>query len=296
MTLANYFINLKRYVNGIPFLTSAEKFLVFGVILLISYSARSQKGLEGIYVETYYISDEKDSTDILSGQHLPEGSVTYRIFADLAPEYELQMVYGTEGHALSISTTTTFFNNYRGGFGKGNYISRVKLGEHTVPIDSWITVGATSQHHQGVPKHLDPDSSVIGGKYNDGGSARIKGGLLVNDDPKAGIPLTKKDGFVEMPAPKVIFYNLEPEVFVKRKNQGLFYTEDGVYGVLEGVVGITEENMVLLAQITTDGELAFELNLQILAPYGGVERFVAKNPDGSEFTHPELIYPSKPAN
>jgi len=289
-------LQIKRYVSGVPFLGIGNVCLLVMMLVFCCRESSAQKGLEGVYVETYYISDERDSTDILSGQHLPEGSVTYRIYADLAPEYKLQMVYGTEGHALSISTTTTFFNNYRGGFGKGNYISRVKLGEHTVPIDSWITVGAVSQHHQGVPKHLDPDTSVIGGKYNDGGSARIEGGLLVNADPKAGIPITQKDGYVEMPAPKVIFYNLEPEVFVKRKNEGLFYTEDGVYGVLEGVVGITEENMVLLAQITTDGELAFELNLQLLAPYGGVERFVARNPDGSEFTHPQLIYPRKEAN
>jgi len=293
--LPSHFDQIKRYVKGIPFLPLRIS-LCLAAILGLWQPGNDQKGLEGIFVETYYISDTKDSTDILSGQHLPEGSVTYRIYADLAPEYKLQMVYGTEGHALSLSTTTTFFNNYRGGFGKGNYISRVKLGEHTVPIDSWITVGAVSQHHHGVPKHLDPDTSVIGGKYNDGGSARIEGGLLVNDDPEAGIPLTEKDGYVELPAPKLIFYNLEPEVFVKRKNEGLFYTEDGVYGVLEGVTGVTEENMVLIAQITTNGELAFELNLQLLAPYGGVERFVAKNPDGSEFTHPELIYPRKDAN
>jgi hypothetical protein len=293
--LLTYFNHIKRYVGGIPFLPLRISLYLVS-IAGISQFVNAQKGLEGIFVETYYISDSRDSTDILSGQHLPEGSITYRIYADLAPDYKLQMVYGTEGHALSISTTTNFFNNYRGGFGKGNYISRVKLGEHTVPIDSWVTVGACSQHHHAVPKHLDPDTSVVGGKYNDGGSARIEGGLLVNADQKAGIPLTEKDGYVELPAPKVIFYNLEPEVFVKRQNEGLFYTEDGVFGVLEGVRGVTEENMVLLAQITTNGELAFELNLQLLAPYGGVERFVAKNPDGSEFTHPELIYPRKEDN
>jgi len=293
--VTSYFTIFKRYVESMPFL--ALRNTAFFVCIFFCYQISSaQKGLEGIYVETYYISDEKDSTDILSGQHLNQGSVTYRIFADLAPEYKLQMVYGTEGHPMSISTTTTFFNNYRGGFGKGNDISKAKLKEHTVAIDSWVTAGAASSSYHAIPKNLDPDSSVIGGKNNDGGSSRISGGLLVNDDPKAGIPLTKKDGLVEMPAPKVIFYNLEPKVFVKRDNQGLFYTEDGVYGVLEGVSGFTPENMIILAQITTDGELAFELNLQLLAPYGGVERFVARNPDGSEFTHPELIYPPKTAN
>lgn len=260
-------------------------------------TVKSQKGgLEGVYVETYYISDENDSTDMLSGQHLPVGSITYRVFADLAPGYKMQMVYGSEGHPLSIKTSTSFFNNFRGGFGQGNYISRVKLGEHTVALDSWITVGAVSQHHHGIPKNIDPDSSVIGGKFNDGGSASIPQGLLLNDDPAAGAPVSVKDGYVEKPAPQIVFYRLNAEPFVKRENDGVFYSDDSVYGVFEGVEGVTDENMVILGQFTTDGDFSFELNLQLLASYGGVERYVAVNPDGSEFTHPELIYTTKSAN
>ena len=282
----------KRYANkSIPFFC----LLLLALIVVKSEIHAQAGGLEGIVIETYYITDAKDSTDVLSGQDLAVGSKTYRIYADLVEGFKLQMVYGTEGHPLSFKTSTSFFNNKRGGKAVGNEISRVKLGENTVPIDSWITIGAVSQHHWGVLKSEDPDSSVIGGKYNDGGSATVAGGLLTNNDPEAGIPITEKDGYIEMPAPKMVFYNFKAPEFFKGIHSS-FYTEDGVYGVLEGVTGPTEDNLILIAQITTDGDLEFELNLQLLAPYGGPERYVARNPDGNEFTHPDLIYPKTQIN
>jgi hypothetical protein len=46
----------------------------------------------------------------------------------------------------------------------------------------------------------------------------------------------------------------------------------------------------LIAQITTDGDFSFELNIQIGTPYGGVENYVAKNPVGNEIMLPSLTY------
>ena len=48
--------------------------------------------------------------------------------------------------------------------------------------------------------------------------------------------------------------------------------------------------MVLIAQLTTNGKLSFELNLQIGTPTGGTIQFVAKNPEGNELKFKQLTY------
>jgi hypothetical protein len=57
----------------------------------------------------------------------------------------------------------------------------------------------------------------------------------------------------------------------------LFTSNGGAWSVLEGVQGPTESNKVLLAQITTDGTLCFDLNIQLGDPEGGTVQFVASN-------------------
>jgi hypothetical protein len=52
-------------------------------------------------------------------------------------------------------------------------------------------------------------------------------------------------------------------------------------------------NRILIGQVTTDGELSFELNIQIGTPEGKVQRYVARNPMESEFTHESLVLSSK---
>jgi hypothetical protein len=56
-----------------------------------------------------------------------------------------------------------------------------------------------------------------------------------------------------------------------------------------GGKGQTPENRVLLAQLTTNGKLSFELNLQIGATNGTIIQFVAKNPKGAEIQSKHLI-------
>jgi len=43
------------------------------------------------------------------------------------------------------------------------------------------------------------------------------------------------------------------------------------------VEGPTESNKILIAQLTTDGKLSFEINLQIATPSGDPIKFVARN-------------------
>ena len=81
--------------------------LVFALLGTFSYA----QGLENIIVEKYYVSDAVDAAG--SSGALPVGSVTYRVYADLAPNYVFQAIYGnlSPSHELKVTSSTTFFNN-----------------------------------------------------------------------------------------------------------------------------------------------------------------------------------------
>ncbi len=244
-------------------------------------------GLEDIIVETYYVSGTTDSTDT-DGGHLAPGSVTYRIYVDMAPGYELQAVYATYTHPLYIATTTGFFNNQSYGQAYGNLINNTKLNKNTMAVDSWVTIGAASKFHLGVLKTADTDGSIIGGTHNDGGSALIPGGLLV--DSTAGIPLTTADGlFSVSTVPQITTIAVDLSPFDGDNSANLFSIEDGMWVALNGAQGPTEANQVLIAQITTTGQLTFELNVQLRSPEGKGELYVASNPVQDEILFPALI-------
>jgi hypothetical protein len=236
-----------------------------------------EMGLEDVLVEVYYVSDTNDSNDEDGGSELAQGSVTYRIYADLAPGYEVQAVFGNADHELRIETTTYFYNNADRGEETGNAIDNTRLDENTVALDSWLTVGPASDIHWGVQKPEDTDGSVVGGENNDGGSEGIAGGLLVNESPLAGTPLFESDGLLEGTIPSVTVVGMDLSPFGNENGGPLFTSNGGAWSVLEGVQGPTESNKVLLAQITTDGTLCFDLNIQLGDPEGGTVQFVASN-------------------
>jgi hypothetical protein len=128
--------------------------LCLGLCFLSAYCSFGQNGLENIIVEKYYISDANDSvgTDAISANPgtLPVGSVTYRIFVDMLPGYNLQAIYGVPTGALSnehefrISTTTLFFNNEDRGATTPNAINNNFLDNNSVMLDSWLSIGAAS--------------------------------------------------------------------------------------------------------------------------------------------------------
>ncbi len=263
--------------------------LTIPLMLMLCISGLSQ-GLEGIIVETYYISNANDATDT-DGGSLAVGSTTYRIFVDMAPGYEIQAVYGNANHELRIATTTQFFNNVDRGELTGNAINDARVDENTVALDSWLSMGPATDAHFGVLKTEDTNGSIVGGVNNDGGSANIPGGLLVNADPLAGIPLTSADGLIAGVVPSVTFVGINPTMFDNFNSGLVFTTNSGAWSVLEGVVGPTSTNRVLIAQITTNGQLSFELNIQLGAPGGGVEKYVAENPQVGETLFAQLTYP-----
>lgn len=268
--------------------------LYFSICLFLSITVNAQIGLENIIVEKYYISTAKDTVGADSIGYLPIGSVTYRIFADLLPVYRLQAVYGVPEHELRIETTTRFFNAAVNDGRSANDIQPLQLVNGALLLDSWVSVGAAALDFQGVLKEEDDTVKSYASKNI--------AGILRNNDPEMGIPLVEKDGLKYLRyQPATQYYNLEEDLKIfeyQHRNfvTGLFSTRDGAWASYGGSVGAQPENRILIAQLTTDGVLSFELNMQLAVPDGGVEKFVARNPGDGEMEISSLRYSSSPAN
>lgn len=264
--------------------------LFIGLMYFCSLASNAQTahGLQKIIVEKYYVSDEKDAK-AAKGGYLPAGSVTYRIFVEMLPAYRFQAAYGVPGHEMKIATTTSFFNNEEYGAVTANEIPKIRLTENTVMLDSWVSVGAAAEGCYGILKADDTTKAIINAD-----------GLLQNEDAKAGVPIKKCDGFYPARLMSVVtLFGLDSALTAVFKNQNskskgqVFATDNGSWASFGGAIGPPPHNKVLIAQLTTNGELSFELNIQIGTPTGGVENYVARNPVEKEILFPELIYPQK---
>lgn len=250
--------------------------IVFSAILFLLLSYGSYAQIESVIVETYYISDSNDATDTTGGG-ISEGSTTYRIFVDLKKGSRVKKIYGDQYHPLRISSTDVFFNNKADGKSFGKDFNKNRFQENTVALDTWLTLGQMSQYgsktYYGVPKEDDRDGSFVGGSFNDGGSASIAGGLLSSTNSAAGIPLTEKDGIDTMvaAAPSWASYGIvdlitqnDSSIFGSLVQGNSFVSYDAGLISSSGASGIDrEKNIVLLAQLTTRGQLSFELNLVV---------------------------------
>ena len=260
---------------------------LFG-LLFSSITSYAQQGLEKVIVEKYYISNAYDTSANNYASKLPQGSVTYRIFADLLPGYKFSAAYGSPEHTLKIATTTTFFNNIDHGATIPNIIPYRTLRKNTVMLDSWLSVGAAGEDCYGILKSDDDTLETI----------KHEKKFLANTKKSMGIPLNQKDGILRndnVPRPTFFHIDSAAKIFDGNHPGGLFEVKDGAWACLEGSKGADSltNNRVLIAQITTDGELSFELNIQVASPIRGVsQRFVARNPIEDEICIPSLIYTS----
>jgi hypothetical protein len=266
-----------------------KKLLFFLILNSIIFTAKSQNGLEGIIVEKYYVSDVNDQAANSIGGNLPVGSVTYRIFVDMLPGYRFQAAYGVPGHELRIETSTLFFNNEDYGnlyptFSKNN--SR----KNTVMLDSWVSVGAACNGYFGVLKTEDDGVNTNVNNFSPQ--------VLQNNNATAGIPISQQDGLI-VGTPKAVTavgISTELQVF-NNQNDGtngpVFSTTNGSWASLTGSIGQDSlVNKVLIAQITTNGNLTFQLNIQIGTPTGGVQNYVAVNPINNEILESSLSFDS----
>jgi len=225
--------------------------------------------LENVIVETYYVADSSDYIDTTGGI-LPRGSVTYRIYIDMKPGYALQMVYGDKMHELFIKTSTSFFNNQFCLAITGFNIHNKEVNLNSVALDSWITMGAATRLHTGILKSDDKDGSIL-----------------------KRTSLSKADGLTDGVFPTFKAFNIDLDFFKNRKDASRFSTQNGAWYALEGVKGPDENNRVLIAQLTTNGKLSFDLNVQLRTiTKGGWVKFVANNPGKYEVQHNGLSFKS----
>ena len=271
------------------------------------YNASAQ--LEKVIVEKYYVSDSNDFTDT-SGGIVSIGSTTYRIYIDLAPGSILKKIYGDPNHPFEITSTEVFFNNILDGKSFAKDITKVSLEENTVALDSWLTLGQVvkkqgAKTYYGVIKNQDDDGSFIGGINNDGGSALISTGLLVNNDPSCGIPLTSSDGIDTMTVTPLTWFDAGVVDFTSGNDSTIFgslvpkkeFISTGFELRNSGVTGVNlDSNQIIIAQLTTKGDLSFKLNLEIEQLINGLPtlvKYVAKDTllVAGEIFNPFLSYP-----
>jgi Secretion system C-terminal sorting domain len=287
-----------------------KKIFLFSAFMLLLLPGRLYAQLEKVIVENYYISDANDATDTIGG-YLAPGSKTYRIYIDLVKGSVLKKMYGDTNHVLRFTSTDYFFNNKSDGESFGKDFAKNRLLENTVALDTWITLGQTTRTSTktnfGVLKIDDNDGSFIGGSNNDGGSATIASGLLNNADPLAGIPLTINDGMdtlISLPSSwgdygindlvtqtdSTIFGSVIPGMEFKSTIQGAGIFNSGVMGV------VPDSNQILVAQLTTLGDISFELNIEIADSAGTIIRYVANDSilNNNEILSRYLKYPYEP--
>jgi hypothetical protein len=282
-------------------------FILSSIFVLTGVSASAQ--LERVFIEKYYLSDANDATDTTGGI-LPTGSTTYRIYVDMAPGFRLKKLYGDDNHPFIVRSTETFYNHAADGQTFAKDFVKARYSENIVALDSWLTIGQTTKTQAGktyfgIPKESDTDGSFIGGENNDGGSAMISGGLLTNADPSCGSPLTLADGMDTLVNVPTTWFSLGVADFVTGADSTIFGSlnagtefnsrqfelrNTGTVGVL------ADSNHVLIAQLTTAGELSFNLNLEIEGEVNGeLQTFTYVGSDSvlvtGETYNPFLIYP-----
>lgn len=208
--------------------------------------------IDSVLVEEYHRSSSKEGEEL----------VTYRIYIDLAQDHQLQMVYGDQRNQLEFHTTTVFFNDTLNGEKFGDKIDPGMLDTSMLAFDSWLTIGAATDSHWGVPLDLDTDGSLLGS--NAGKHLSERDGLMPVNEVKDVVNFKMEHGYLgSIPGPVI-------------------HTMDGAWAVLGGTKGVTEKNIVLIAQLTTSGELSFKLNLQVRDPEGQMRKVVSTSPNEAE--------------
>lgn len=266
------------------------KFLTIVTFCLKGFLGLAQDGLEGIIVEKFYVANEADNAGKLYSGELPEGSVTYRIYVDLKPGFRFQAAYGSPQHPLVIESTENFYNHLENGNIQPNIIPERTYKKNIALLDSWLSAGACAEGHLGILKAYD---DTISDKF-----IRFEKGYFKGK--KKSVPLYEIDGMKRsavLPVPTFFQMDFLSKVIGTTTSENRIFTDNGAWAALgKGSVGADSlsTNCVLIAQLTTAGELSFELNLLIGAPNGSSQKYVARNPitEEGEWTHPELIFNS----
>jgi hypothetical protein len=301
---------LKQLITIINKKTYPMKKTILGLSLFISSLAVAQKGLEKIIVEKYYIANAADQAQAdvdaagNAGSKLPQGSTTYRVYADLAPGYRLIQVYAdvANGHKLIFRTSTYFFNSPNGDiFPNGN---KTGIKNNLLALDSYLTLGTVAKDNYGILK--DNDDGLLNNVTTTGNT----GNVLLNTTTEMGVPLTTNDGMIagtgaiNTPSFAGIDADMGPISDGTNVIDSIVSIDGSMYTGVGAKGPVPTDNRVLIAQLTTNGQLKFELNLLVQGGPDDIgEFFVANNPapvdingKNPEYTISSLTYPDKTVN
>jgi hypothetical protein len=258
---------------------------LFALIWTCSLS-QTFEGLEGIYIEHYYQSNEMDSRAGKISGELKNKSKTYRVYLDLAPNYRFQAAYGTSAHPLIFHSDAAFYNHAGIGNTYPNVIPERSLAKNITLLDSWFTAGAAGERFLGVPKKMDTDDNLLSEKFEEN--------YLTNDSKWMEYSLKERDGMYETEKlPIVNLFQLDStlkNLMMVTKSDHL-EINNGAWACLgKGSIGLDSlgSNHVLIAQLTTAGELDFELNIMVGTPKGKSIKYVWSNPQQGEILCPIL--------
>ncbi len=265
--------------------------LAFFLLLTTVIGAQTFEGLEGIYVEHYYQSNEMDNrAGNLSGE-LKTNSKTYRIFLDLSPGYRFQAAYGTLVHPLSFHSEAPFFNHAGIGNTYPNVIPERSLSKNITLLDSWFTAGAAGESFMGVPKKFDLDDNLLSKKFEES--------YLINDTKWMEYSLKERDGMHgsdDLPIVNLFQLDSTSKHLMMVTNSNHLEINNGAWACLgKGAIGVDSlgTNYVLIAQLTTAGDLDFKLNIMIGTPQGKSIKYVWGKPQDGEIMCPMLMGSTK---
>ncbi len=264
--------------------------LLFFTVQSTMLFGQTGAGLEGIDVETYYISTLQDQTDY----GIPVGSRTYRVYVNMLPGYTLQAVFGSPStnpdvDSLVIYSSAPFWNDPVNGANSANEMVNSLLTTGGAMIDSWFSFGSGGGTRKGILKIND----------SDGGLATT----LINANAQMGTALTATDGRFDATPNALVASFVGPDLSLPPYNtfnnstvSNRFSTGTLVpgFGLYDGsgfsATGAAADNRVLIGQFTTTGNFGYIINVQLGTPTAGVsETYVAQSPQAGEFTHPTLI-------
>jgi hypothetical protein len=194
-----------------------------------------------------------------------------------------------------FSATEDIYNN-EDGASLGYEINRNRVRQGTVALDSWLTIGQilrTGTDVQfGVPKNQDQNGAAasigIGNNLDS---------LLKNKIPAIGIPLNVADGFMPNPTRPTDWLSQGFTDFITGEEATIFssdligksFESNNVFIRNSGSIGVNpDSNYILLAQITSVGELSFEINIEVVDKNGKLLKYVA---DGGTLLKDEIFSP-----
>ena len=241
------------------------------ILFLLLMPAFALAQLEGIFVETYYVADSNDAS-FESETPIQEGSVTYRVFLKLTPGSSLLEIFGDENHPFRMESNRRFFNHYN-GVTYGYLANRADYEDDTFGLDTYLTLGQVAKQGNNrffsLPRNQD-STSFIGGDNSNGfleGLSEVDGievlNLSINDFNAYGVEdfNTGND--------TTIFGSLNIDSVYTSNSMKLQCS--GVYGV------VSDSNYVMVAQLTTLGDLTFSINALVRDSTGAEIRYVSTN-------------------